>query len=117
MSLNRPQNGNATGRMFFVSPLDAEKIFNTTIEKLSAAAGESSNRPSVKKIPPGKLTYKTTVEILTVKTENVLGYLEGSDKKDEVIVITAHYDHIGKKTVGEGDLITNRADDEGAGTV
>src|SRR5690606_823111 len=33
------------------------------------------------------------------------------------LVITAHYDHIGKLTEGEGDLINNGADDDGSGTV
>ena len=49
----------------------------------------------------------------TLETENVLGYLEGSDKKDEVVVITAHYDHIGR----QGNDINNGADDDGSGTV
>src|SRR5690606_30128107 len=53
----------------------------------------------------------------TVDTENVLGYLEGTDKKDELLVITSHYDHIGKKSEGTGDLINNGADDDGSGTV
>jgi hypothetical protein len=44
--------------------------------------------------------------------ENVIGYLEGSDRKDEVIVITAHYDHLGKKD----SLIYHGADDNGSGT-
>ena len=46
-------------------------------------------------------------------TENVLGLLEGSDKKDEVLVVSAHYDHLGVKH----DTIYNGADDEGSGTV
>ncbi len=46
-------------------------------------------------------------------TENVLGYLEGSDKKDEVLVVSAHYDHLGVKH----DTIYNGADDDGSGTV
>ncbi|MDO7848809.1 M28 family peptidase [Hymenobacter sp. M29] len=46
-------------------------------------------------------------------TENVLGFLEGSDKKDEVLVISAHYDHLGVKH----DTIYNGADDDGSGTV
>jgi hypothetical protein len=117
LSLKKPQNGNSTGGMFFVSPVVAEKIFNTTLEKLAVAAGEASRKPSLKKIAAGKLSYKTTVDIKIVKTENVLGYLEGTDKKDEVIVITSHYDHIGKKPKGEGDLINNGADDDGSGTV
>lgn len=47
-----------------------------------------------------------------VSTENVLGYLKGSEKPEEVIVVTAHYDHIG--IVGEE--INNGADDDGSGT-
>ncbi|MDX2283979.1 MAG: M28 family peptidase [Bacteroidia bacterium] len=43
---------------------------------------------------------------------NVLGYLEGTDKADEVLVITGHYDHIGI-TNGE---INNGADDDASGT-
>jgi len=46
-------------------------------------------------------------------TENVLGYLEGSDKKAEVLVVSAHYDHLGVKH----DTIYNGADDDGSGTV
>ncbi|WP_081867515.1 M28 family peptidase [Hymenobacter sp. IS2118] len=46
-------------------------------------------------------------------TENVLGFLEGTDKKDEVLVISAHYDHLGVKN----DTIYNGADDDGSGTV
>ncbi|MEP5611243.1 MAG: M28 family peptidase [Cyclobacteriaceae bacterium] len=46
-------------------------------------------------------------------TENVLGFLKGSEKPEEIVVITAHYDHIGI-TNGE---INNGADDDGSGTV
>ncbi|MCB9449615.1 MAG: M28 family peptidase [Flavobacteriales bacterium] len=45
-------------------------------------------------------------------SENVLGYIEGSDKKDELVIVTAHYDHIGK----DGDEIFNGADDDASGT-
>ncbi|AII51629.1 M28 family peptidase [Hymenobacter sp. APR13] len=44
-------------------------------------------------------------------TENVLGFLEGTDKKDEVIVISAHYDHIGMRH----DTIFNGADEDASG--
>ncbi len=47
-----------------------------------------------------------------IGTENVLGYLKGSEKPDELIVITAHYDHIGIN----GEEINNGADDDGSGT-
>jgi hypothetical protein len=48
-----------------------------------------------------------------VRGENVLGYIEGSDLKDELIIITAHYDHLGKHDT----LLFNGADDDGSGTV
>lgn len=48
-----------------------------------------------------------------VYSENVLGFIEGTDKKEEVLVISAHYDHIGYDN-GE---ICNGADDDGSGTV
>ena len=48
-----------------------------------------------------------------IKGENVLGYIEGTDLKDELIIITAHYDHLGK----HDSLIFNGADDDGSGTV
>ncbi len=46
--------------------------------------------------------------------ENVMGFVEGSDPelKDEVLVISAHFDHIGMR----GDEIFNGADDNGSGT-
>ncbi len=46
--------------------------------------------------------------------ENVLGYVEGSDKKDELVVLTAHYDHIG---MDAEHGVYNGADDDGSGTV
>jgi Zn-dependent M28 family amino/carboxypeptidase len=47
-----------------------------------------------------------------IPTENVLGFIEGTDRKDEVVVITAHYDHLGK----DQGKVYNGADDDGSGT-
>lgn len=47
-----------------------------------------------------------------IVAENVLAYIEGGDAKDELIVITAHYDHIGV----EQGVVYNGADDDGSGT-
>jgi hypothetical protein len=55
-----------------------------------------------------------------VETENVVALLEGADPelKEEVVVLTSHYDHVG---IGQpdstGDRIYNGADDDGSGTV
>ncbi|MFZ2284052.1 MAG: M28 family metallopeptidase [Lutibacter sp.] len=47
-------------------------------------------------------------------SENVLAFIKGSEKPDEILVISAHYDHLGMDKDGE---IYNGADDDGSGTV
>jgi hypothetical protein len=54
-----------------------------------------------------------------VRAENVLGFLEGSDPKlkNEVLVLTGHYDHIGLvQDPNAKDKVNNGADDDGSGT-
>ncbi|WP_379963740.1 M28 family metallopeptidase [Epilithonimonas sp. UC225_85] len=46
-------------------------------------------------------------------SENILAYIEGSEKPNEVIVISGHYDHVGTKN----GVVYNGADDDGSGTV
>ena len=46
-------------------------------------------------------------------SENVLAYIEGSEKPNEILVISAHLDHVG---VHDGKIY-NGADDDGSGTV
>lgn len=52
-----------------------------------------------------------------VKAVDVVGFLPGSDPKlkDEILVFSAHYDHIGLTTTGT-DKVNNGADDDGSGT-
>jgi Zn-dependent M28 family amino/carboxypeptidase len=47
-------------------------------------------------------------------SENVVAFLKGTEKPDEIIVISAHLDHIGISKNGD---INNGADDDGSGTV
>lgn len=46
-------------------------------------------------------------------SENIWAFIEGSEKPNEIVVISAHYDHVGIKN-GE---VYNGADDDGSGTV
>ncbi|AQX05203.1 M28 family peptidase [Elizabethkingia meningoseptica] len=46
-------------------------------------------------------------------SENILAYIEGSEKPNEIIVVSAHYDHVGMNN----GQIYNGADDDGSGTV
>jgi len=45
-------------------------------------------------------------------SENVVAYIKGSEKPDEYLVISAHYDHVG---IANGEIF-NGADDNGTGT-
>ncbi len=55
----------------------------------------------------------------TVQLRNVVGILRGSDPslKETCVLVSAHYDHIGEKSSGDGDRIYNGANDDGSGTV
>ncbi len=52
-------------------------------------------------------------EVKTINASNILGIIEGTDKKDEWVVISAHYDHIGMNN----GIVNPGADDDGSGTV
>jgi hypothetical protein len=54
-------------------------------------------------------------EQTAVKAVDVVGYMPGTDLKDEVLVFSAHYDHIGLNPDGK-DKVNNGADDDGSGT-
>jgi len=47
-------------------------------------------------------------------SENVLAYIKGSEKPNEIVVLSAHYDHVGVDDQGN---VYNGADDDGSGTV
>jgi Zn-dependent M28 family amino/carboxypeptidase len=60
----------------------------------------------------GNITINASSECYPMHTENVIGIVEGTDKKDEAVVVVAHYDHVGKQ---EGKLYPG-ADDNASGT-
>lgn len=62
---------------------------------------------------PTQLMLDFVKEARSIQVSNILAVVEGSDKKDEWVVVTAHYDHIG---VIRGQIHPG-ADDDGSGTV
>lgn len=95
----------------FIYKETAEKILGNQVNDALGTI-ELKGKPAsfVKQVP---VIIDATNYSGTVTGENVLGYVEGSDLKNEVIIITAHYDHIGK----DGKEVYNGADDDGSGTV
>jgi hypothetical protein len=63
----------------------------------------------------GLNSYRQNFERRELPLFNIIGVLEGKSMKDEYVVISAHYDHLGMKTDGVGDQIFNGADDDASG--
>lgn len=55
--------------------------------------------------------------VLPARQRNVIGILRGSDPQlaDTYVMLTAHYDHLGMRPDGEGDVIFNGANDDASG--
>lgn len=97
----------------YISPSTAEKLFTgkLTIDKVKKKFKKTKKMP----LFSNSLIMGAGLKEGEKKgqAENVIGIVEGSDKIDEIVVVSAHYDHIGKK----GDEVFNGADDDGSGTV
>lgn len=103
-----------TNPTFFVSQELAAEMLDVKSNKLSKVVAEISAKKesSASKIKPSTVLVKAERGEVPVETANILGFLEGTDKKDEVVLITAHYDHVGI----QNGQIHNGADDDGSGT-
>ncbi|MBA5794100.1 M28 family peptidase [Flavobacterium sp. xlx-214] len=70
-------------------------------------------------IKPYFSSYRDTLTNYKTISYNVVGYIEGNDKKlkNEVVILGAHYDHIGITPEAKGeDKINNGANDNASGT-
>jgi hypothetical protein len=65
---------------------------------------------------PTSYSIEAKLEITEQKLANVVGMLPGKSKKDEYVIFSGHYDHIGVGRAVNGDSIYNGANDDAAGT-
>lgn len=76
-----------------------------------------ARRSEVPQINGVEKKYKTNFSFSkyrnTINASNVVGVVEGTDKKDEYVFVTGHYDHLGMR---DGKIYYG-ADDDGSGTV
>jgi Zn-dependent M28 family amino/carboxypeptidase len=97
----------ATRRLFAASGLDFEE------EKQRAA------RPDFRPVPlKADANFAVTNVLRRVESRNVVGELRGADpvRREDWIVYTAHWDHLGRDDTREGDPIFNGALDNATGT-
>jgi hypothetical protein len=97
-----------------LSPRAAKEILKESGVDLETYGGSIKNsmKPSAKELTGKTLHLKTSVDSKLIRAQNVVGVLPGKDTT-EIIVIGAHYDHLG---IHDG-WIWNGADDNASGTV
>jgi len=105
--------------VYNITPDVADQLLKNsgkTYTQLKAAI-DAAGEPQTQTVKVDISTAFAT-ETKDVKAVDVLGYLPGNDPKlkDEVLVISAHYDHIGLMPAGSKDMVNNGADDDGSGT-
>jgi Zn-dependent M28 family amino/carboxypeptidase len=96
----------------------AQEIFKAAgedFDTLKQAAVSKNFQPVPLK---ARATFQIENEIREIDSRNVIAKLSGSDPqlKDEYVVYTAHWDHLGKDESLEGDQIFNGAYDNASGT-
>lgn len=100
---------------FLISAQTGAELLKTSVGKLNKATEQitRSGKTTAGSLK-GQVSVKGDRKEDQVQTENVMGFIEGTDKKDEVVIVSAHYDHIGVNPDGQ---INNGANDDGSGTV
>ena len=100
---------------FLITKEIAASLLGTSVDKLDKAVDQiaKSGKTTAGSLK-GNVHVKAERREEAVETANVMGFVEGSDKKDEVLIISAHYDHIGISPDGQ---VNNGANDDGSGTV
>lgn len=109
---SKEMDGNISS--FSVTPRVVNQILSGTGVDIEIFEKEVANKlqPMSQVLSGKSVAFKTTVKSEVVKARNVLGYIEGKNK-DEFIVVGGHYDHLG---MYDG-VIYNGADDNASGTV
>ncbi len=106
--LNFAQLSHAFAKDIMGNPFD-------TLIKISKTSGAMNDLPidvgrAMEK--KAKVTFSFEKYRTTINASNVAGIIEGTDKKDEYVFVTGHYDHLGMRN----GQIYYGADDDGSGT-
>ncbi|WP_372644843.1 M28 family metallopeptidase [Ancylomarina sp.] len=86
----------------------AKEISGLRSKQLVKLATSNTNHKTVR----SQMKFKIKKDNEIIKTENVLALIEGSEKPEEYILISAHYDHLGTSN----GLVYTGANDNASGT-
>lgn len=96
-----------------ISSTIAKAIIGNMDKKVIDARKKLAKGKPAMVVLPTDFIINMSKDVTVLKGDNVFGVIEGKSKKDEFVVVSAHYDHLGMR----GDDIFNGADDNGSGTV
>jgi len=115
MSLKSGTENVGSSGVFLISTDMAATLLNIPVATLSQTMTQlaKSDKPMSLSVAGSVAIKADRIEEKT-QASNVLGFIEGTDKKDEVLIVSSHYDHIGISADGQ---INNGANDDGSGTV
>ncbi|MCU4174536.1 M28 family peptidase [Carboxylicivirga sp. N1Y90] len=105
---DRPSFSAYSSKTFAVKASFAELLFETSEDDLLYI----NDPKTLKKLPTPSISLSCPIIIEPIETQNIVGYIKAKEPTEETIVVSAHYDHIGKK----GKNIYNGADDNASGT-
>lgn len=98
--------------LILISHAYAKRMIGLDFENINSIASKSGLLNGFEISLPLDISYNYNKYSDVVNASNVIGIIEGTDKKDEYVFLTAHYDHLGK----QNGVIYNGADDDGSGT-
>ena len=97
----------------YMSPEKAAGLLNTSPSTLKRSLKQiQAKHRTDAGIYDGELKLTASKECYEMGTENVVGFIEGTSRKNEAIVVVAHFDHLG---IREGNYYPG-ADDNASGT-
>lgn len=111
--MDRYSNYLNTARMSFDTDKGGSKIVLAGKDMAEWIFGKSlTTLMQSKESEISEIIFNADMHTEEVQSENVIGYIKGSAKPSEVVVVSAHYDHLG---IINGEIY-NGADDDASGT-
>lgn len=120
MSAEFPRRASETKGNMYTKKLSATTVPTITVSTKVAhellGLNPAQLLQNIKNVPGGSYSCNAIITVnkrtIVLQSSNVIGLLPGTDKSDEYVLITSHYDHLGAK----GKDIYYGADDDGSGT-
>src|SRR3954451_6057096 len=114
---NPNKNMDAVSARSWITLDSAKKLLADSGQDFEALKKSAINKAFRPVLLNAKANIEIKQQVRSFKSHNVIGKLEGSDSKlrDEYIIYTAHWDHLGRHLELQGDQIFNGAIDNASG--